>query len=62
MTCQSSETIQTTERDRGASDTSRAVDLDESSIASTMKDLRKAGGSHTPSLFKIFLNVSLVEL
>uniref|UniRef100_A0A674PIR2 Suppressor of cytokine signaling 2 n=1 Tax=Takifugu rubripes TaxID=31033 RepID=A0A674PIR2_TAKRU len=50
MTRQSSESIQTTERDRGASDASRAVESDESSIASAMKDLRKAGGSHARHL------------
>lgn len=43
MTCQSSETTHTTERDRRASDTSRAVESDESRISSAMKDLRNTG-------------------
>lgn len=63
MTRQSSESIQTTERDRAAGEASGAVGEQESSIASAMRDLRKAGGWRSHAGFiQDFLNVSLVEL
>ncbi|TMS01214.1 suppressor of cytokine signaling 2 [Larimichthys crocea] len=43
MTCQSSESTDSIESDRRADDTSRAVDSDESRIASAMKDLKNTG-------------------
>ncbi|XP_069006016.1 suppressor of cytokine signaling 2 [Embiotoca jacksoni] len=43
MTCQSSESTETIEGDRRADDNSRAVESDESRIASAMKDLRNTG-------------------
>ncbi|CAN9508343.1 unnamed protein product [Ophioblennius macclurei] len=43
MTCQSSESSETIEGERGADGSRRTVESDESRIASAMKDLRKTG-------------------
>lgn len=43
MTCQSSESSETIEEDRQADSSHRTVELDESPIASAMKDLRNTG-------------------
>ncbi|XP_029282057.1 suppressor of cytokine signaling 2 [Cottoperca gobio] len=43
MTCQSSESTETIESDRRADNNSRAVESDESHIASAMKDLKNTG-------------------
>ncbi|XP_026182743.1 suppressor of cytokine signaling 2 [Mastacembelus armatus] len=43
MTCQSSESTETIESDRRADNNSRAVESDESRLASAMKDLKNTG-------------------
>lgn len=56
MTCQSSESTDTIESDRRASDASRAVESDESRIATAMKDLKNTGWlplhTHSVSFWK----------
>lgn len=55
MTCQSSESTETIESSRRAADNTRAVESDESRVASAMRDLKNTGGSDpgTKALFTL---------
>lgn len=61
MTCQSSESPEAIEDDRGADDGAGTEESDESRVASAMKELRKTGGRKSFLLKVLQMFCSLQE-